>query len=84
MNTMTLALILFAAMYVLLLIFAERRWIIAPVAALLFLLLGILPPASALAAINWNVLMMLAGTMATVELFIRSRMPGRMAEKLLQ
>ena len=35
-------------------------------------------------AINWNVLMMLTGTMATVELFIQSQMPGRMAEQLLQ
>lgn len=84
MNTMILALIMFAAMYVLLLIFADKRWIIAPAAALLFILTGILRPTEAVGAINWNVLMMLTGTMATVELFIQSRMPGLMAEKLLQ
>ncbi len=84
MNVMVLALILFAIMYVLLLVFSEHRWIIALSAALLFMLFGILPPLSALGAINWNVLMMLSGTMATVELFIQSHMPGRMAEKLLQ
>ena len=71
-------------MYVLLLIFADKRWIIAPAAALLFILTGILRPTEAVGAINWNVLMMLTGTMATVELFIQSRMPGLMAEKLLQ
>ena len=84
MNTMILALALFAGMYVLLLIFADYRWIIALAAALVFMLVGILPPLSAVGAINWNVLMMLTGTMATVELFIQSQMPGRMAEQLLQ
>ena len=80
MNQMTLALILFAGMYVLLLIFSEHRWIIALAAALVFMVVGILPPVNAVGAINWNVLMMLTGTMATVELFIQSHMPGRMAE----
>ena len=84
MNSMVLALILFAVMYALLLILSEHRWLVALGAALVFLLTGILPFSAALGAINWNVLMMLAGTMATVELFIQSRMPGLMAEKLLQ
>ena len=75
MNTMILALALFAGMYVLLLIFADYRWIIALAAALVFMLVGILPPLSAVGAINWNVLMMLAGTMAIVELFIQSQIP---------
>ena len=84
MNSMILALILFAVMYVLLLIFAEHRWITALAAALVFLVLGILPWREVFGAINWNVLMMLAGTMVTVELFVQSNMPARMAEKLLQ
>ncbi len=82
-NTMVLALILFVAMYVLLLIFSEKRWIIALAAAAVFLALGILPAGSALSAINWNVLMMLTGTMVIVELFVQSKMPLRMAEELL-
>lgn len=82
-NTMVLALILFVAMYVLLLIFSEKRWIIALAAAVVFLALGILPVGSALSAINWNVLMMLTGTMVIVELFVQSKMPLRMAEELL-
>jgi Na+/H+ antiporter NhaD/arsenite permease-like protein len=84
MNPMLLSLLFFAAMYVLLLIFADWRWIIAPATALVFLALGILPWGEAAGAINWNVLMMLAGTMATVELFIQSNMPTLMAEKLLR
>ena len=84
MNQMVLALALFAVMYVLLLIFSEKRWIIALVSAAMFMAVGILPIKSALGAINWNVLLMLAGTMATVELFIQSQMPARMAEGLLK
>ena len=84
MNQMVLALALFAVMYVLLLIFSEKRWIIALVSAAVFMAVGILPVKSALGAINWNVLLMLAGTMATVELFIQSQMPARMAEGLLK
>ena len=84
MSQMVLALILFAIMYVLLLILSEQRWIIALVAAGVFVALGILPIGSAAGAINWNVLMMLGGTMATVELFIQSKMPARMAEGLLK
>ena len=80
---MWLALGLFAVMYALLLKFAEKRWIIALSAAALFIVLGILPVGGAIRAINWNVLMMLAGTMAIVELFIQSGMPQRMAEGLL-
>ena len=84
MNTMTLALILFVIMYVLLLVFSEKRWIIALAAALLYIVLGILPIGQVFGSINWNVLMMLTGTMAIVELFIQSRMPLRMAEGLLK
>ncbi|MBQ7455001.1 MAG: arsenic transporter, partial [Clostridia bacterium] len=81
---MWLALGLFAVMYVLLLVFTKYRWAIAPAFAAVFILVGILPAGSALGAVNWNVLMMLAGTMATVELFIQSKMPARMAEGLLK
>ena len=84
MNQMVLALILFAVMYVLLLVFSEKRWIIALAAAALFVITGLLPAGKALGAINWNVLMMLTGTMATVELFIQSGMSARMSQGLLR
>ena len=84
MNPMILALILFGVMYAMLLVFSDYRWMIALGAALVFTLLQLLPPLAALKAINWNVLMMLCGTMATVELFIESNMPALMAEGLLQ
>ena len=83
-SSMIPALVLFAAMYVCLLILSDQRWIVSLVTAALFVALGILPLAAAGGAVNWNVLMMLAGTMVTVELFIQSKMPILMAEKLLR
>ncbi len=81
---MILALCLFAVMYVLLLALPKYRYITALSAAVIFMVLGILPPANALGAINWNVIMMLCGTMMIVELFIESGMPARMSEGLLK
>jgi len=83
-SSMIPALVLFAAMYVCLLILSDQRWIVSLVTAALFVALGILPLAAAGGAVNWNVLMMLAGTMVTVELFIQSKMPILMAEELLR
>ena len=81
---MLVAIILFVVMYVCLLIFSEHRYITALSAAVVFLVLGILPLDAVPTAINWNVLLMLLGTMITVELFVQSKMPARMAERLLQ
>lgn len=80
---MLLALVLFAVMYVFLLKFPEKRWITALTTAAVFVVLGILPIGKVFGAVNWNVIMMLAGTMIVVELFIESKMPMRIAEMLL-
>ena len=81
---MYLALALFLATYVLLLIFGKYRAYIAAASALLFVVLGILPWAEVPAAIDWNVLLMIAGTMGTVVLFIESRMPALMADTIME
>ena len=79
-----IALITFIAVYALLLLLPKWRAVVALVAAGLFIVLGILPAMDAPGVIDWNVLMMLAGTMGTVDLFIRSKMPNRMSDKLVQ
>ncbi len=84
MSHLVLAIILFVAMYVLLLIFSNHRWITVLAAAALFVIVGILPLKNILPAINWNVIMMLAGTMVIVAFFIESKMPVVMSEKLLK
>ena len=82
--TVWIALAMFAAMYVLLLRFPDHRYLIALCTAALFMITGMVSPADAIANIDWNVIMMIGGTMATVSLFIESRMPARMAETLLK
>lgn len=80
---MLLALGLFLSTYVLLLVFPRVRAYIALFSAGCFVALGILPKEKMLAAVDWNVLLMIAGTMGTVSLFIESRMPARMADYII-
>ncbi|WP_295580576.1 SLC13 family permease [uncultured Oscillibacter sp.] len=80
----TIALIVFIAVYGLLLLLPKYRAAVAVAAAVVFLALGIVPAREALSTIDWNVLLMLAGTMGTVDLFIRSKMPNRLSDKLVR
>ena len=79
----TVALVIFIAVYALLLLLPKYRAYTALGAALVFIILGIVPLGDILGAIDWNVLMMLAGTMGTVDLFIRSNMPNRLSDRLV-
>lgn len=80
---MKTAVILFVLMYALIIFLPRFRvWAALGIAAL-FLLLGILPVAEVPAAINWNALMMMSGTMILVYYFIESGMPGKIADLLL-
>lgn len=83
MSQMTIALIIFAATYLGLLIFSNYRAYIALGSAVLFVALGIMPIGEVLPSVDWNVLMMIAGTMGTVALFIESRMPARLADLII-
>ena len=83
MDTLTLALVLFALTYVGLLIFAKYRAYIALGSAALFVILGILPLNKVFSSVDWNVIMMIAGTMGTVALFIESRMPAKLADMII-
>ena len=83
-QTKLIALVLFAATYLLIIALPRFRPWVALTGAILFVALGVLPFSDAIAAIDFNVLLMLAGTMGTVSFFIDSKMPNRMAEVLLQ
>ena len=80
---MKLAIALFVLTYILLISFGRWRPWIAAGSAVLFVLTGILPARNVFGAIDWNILMMLSGTMGTVALFIESKMPNRMADLIL-
>ena len=80
---MTPAIILFAATYVLMLTFSKYRPWFALASGGLFILLGMLPATEILPALDFNVLLMIGGTMGLVQLFIDSRMPERMADIIM-
>lgn len=77
------AIILFILTYILLLSFPKIRAYIALASAVLFVALGILPLNKVAAAIDWNVIMMIAGTMGVVGFFIESKMPSLLADKII-
>ncbi len=78
------ALVLFALMYVGIIGFSKYKMWVAMVTAITFVALGILPIDEVPAAVNWNALMMIAGTMLIVYYFIESQMPNRIADALLR
>lgn len=78
------AIILFAVTYILMLIFSKYRPYIALGSALIFILSGMLPIGSVIESIDFNVLLMIAGTMGTVALFIESKMPELLADLIME
>ena len=81
---MYIALALFAVTYVLMLIFSKYRPYIALASALVFIATGMLPLKSVLGTIDFNVLLMIAGTMGIVALFIESKMPELLADLIME
>lgn len=78
-----IALLIFIAVYALMLLLPTWRAAAALAAAAAFVLIGIVPVGEVAGAVDWNVLLMLAGTMGTVDLFIRSNMPNRLSDRLV-
>ena len=81
---MILALILFAITYVLMLVFSKYRPYIALGSAAIFIATGMLPLQEILPSIDLNVILMIAGTMGLVALFIESRMPELLADLVME
>ncbi|MBE5843271.1 MAG: arsenic transporter [Butyrivibrio sp.] len=79
----TLAIILFVGMYVCLIAFPKKRAITALVVAAIYVVTGILPISQVPTAVDWNVLLMIFGTLLLVDYFIESKMPNLIAEKLM-
>lgn len=85
---MIVALIIFIITYILMLTLQKYRAYVALASAVLFIILGYfnifdMNILKALKAVDYNVLLMILGTMATVSLFIISKMPVRLSEILI-
>ena len=78
------AIILFAATYVLMLTFSKYRPYIALVSGVIFIATGMLPLGDVIGSLDFNVLLMIAGTMGLVALFIESRMPELLADLIME
>ncbi len=79
-----IAIALFVLTYALLLIFPKIRAYIALASASAFVVFGILPIDKILTAVDWNVILMIAGTMGIVSLFIESKMPALLADLIIE
>ena len=77
------AIILFAVTYVLMIAFGKYRPYIALTSGALFIISGMLPMNQIIGALDFNVLLMIGGTMGLVQLFIDSRMPERLADIIM-
>ena len=78
------AIIIFAVTYVLMLMFGKYRPWIALASGVVFILLGMLPIGDVLSELDFNVLLMIAGTMGLVSLFIESKMPALLADLVME
>ncbi len=81
---MTAAIVLFALTYVLILAFGKYRTYIALGSGVIFILSGMLPLGRIMSSIDFNVLLMIIGTMGLVSLFTESRMPMLMADMIME
>lgn len=81
---MLAAMILFAVTYILMLCFSKYRPCIALISGLIFIVTGMLPLGEVLDSIDFNVLLMIAGTMGLVALFIESKMPSLLADLIME
>ena len=77
------AIILFAVTYVLMLTFSKYRPYIALASGVIFIISGMLPLNKVIGSLDFNVLLMIGGTMGLVQLFIDSRMPERLADIIM-
>ena len=79
----TTVLIVFAAVYLFLILSRHHRALTLWIGVALLLILGRVSPGGMLTDINWNVIGIFAGTLVLAELFILSGVPARMATILV-
>ena len=78
------ALGIFIATYILMMIFQKYRPHIAIACAFIFIVTGMIPLGKVLGFVDFNVLLMIAGTMGTVALMIESKMPALLADLVIE
>jgi len=85
-NPMWKAVVIFAAVYIGLIVFRRGRWLTASLGVAVAMIPGIalLTPADAfIHGIQWNFIGILAGSIILAELFVYSRMPEAISDRLI-
>ena len=77
------AIALFAITYILMLTFSKYRPYIALASGAIFIISGMLPLDQNIGSLEFNVLLMIAGTMGLVQLLIDSKMPELLADAIM-
>lgn len=78
------AIVLFIVTYILILVFGKYRTYIALASGAIFVLTGMLPFSELTSSIDFNVLLMIVGTMGLVSLFTESKMPASLADMMME
>jgi Na+/H+ antiporter NhaD/arsenite permease-like protein len=82
MNKSLLALTFFLLAYILFIFFPKRRTLVAMTSSAGLLLLGVLSLPETFSVINWNVMGIFFGTLVVADIFMESRVPAFLAEKI--
>lgn len=83
MDKLILAAALFIITYIFMIKFVNHRPLVVGISALVFIILNIVPVNTIWGAIDFNVLLMIGGTMMLVSLFSESLMPTRLADLII-
>lgn len=83
MDRLILAAALFVITYIFMIKFVNHRPLVVGISALIFIILNIVPLNTVWGAIDFNVLLMIGGTMMLVSLFSESLMPTRLADLII-
>lgn len=83
MDRLILAAALFVITYIFMIKFVNHRPLVVGISALVFIILNIVPLNTVWGAIDFNVLLMIGGTMMLVSLFSESLMPTKLADLII-
>jgi len=83
MDHKLIAITIFVLAYLLFIVLPSRRTMIAVVGAGLLLLLGVVTVPEAFFAVNWNVMGIFVGTLVVADIFMESRVPAYIAERIV-
>lgn len=83
MNPRVISLSVFILAYLLFIFFSKKRTQIAASAALLLILCRAISLKDAVSSINWNVMGIFVGTLIMADIFMESRVPAYLAERIV-